>query len=413
MQRTALTLCLMAFAITSVNATVFSQTAEQTIQHLLAEAHAAQSRKDFRSAADAYRRATELDPSIPELWANLGLMDHEMGESSDAIRCFNKAIRLNPTLFVPQLFLGIEYLGAKNPEAALPYLERAEKLNPSDAQAALFLGRAYEMLDRADRAAEAYARATEITPENGSAWLNLGTAYLQQVENDARLMTSKYRDSPYVNLRAAEILAEQGKLVQAENAYKKAIASPSPVPCAHAEFGIALLQGKKPAEARKQFQLEAHDAHCGLAPLGIAMTDLADGHVDAALKRITAIAAADPSFVRSNLTLFRGAVSDEQALALSDSAQAQLNSGPISRQLASLIDEAFLSGDPASAMSFAEAELSVTPQPSSHGDAGRSYAMGQYGACNHNLKPALLSLSSAQQQLVAFCAFYTADFRTT
>jgi len=404
----------MAFTITSVNATVFSQTAEQTIQHLLAEAHAAQSRKDFRSAADAYRKATELDPSIPELWANLGLMDHEIGQSSDAIRCFENAIRLNPTLFVPQLFLGIEYLRSKNPEAALPHLERAEKLNPSDAQAALFLGSGYEMLDRADRAAEAYARATEIAPTNGNAWLNLGTAYLQQVENDARVMTSKYSHSPYVSLRAAETFAEQGKLAQAENAYKTAIASPSPAPCAHAELGITLLQLKKPTEAREQFQLEAHgNAHCGLAPLGMAVTDLADGNVDAALKQITAIAAPDPGFIQSNLPLFRGTVSADQALALFNLAQAQLNSGTLSSQIASLIDKAFLSGDASSATSFDGAELSLTTQPSSSGNAAQFYATGQYAACDRNLKQSLHSLSSTQQQLLAFCAFYTGDFRTT
>jgi len=416
MPRTALALCMMiAFTITSLNAIVFAEAAEETVQRLMAEARAAQSRGDFRTAAEAYRKAIELEPSVPELWANLGLMDHEMGESSDAIRCFNKAIRLNPTLFVPQLFLGIEYLGAKNPEAALPYLERAEKLNPSDAQAALSLGSAYEMLDRADRAAEAYARATEIVPKNGSAWLNLGTAYLQQVENDARLMTLKYSHSPYVNLRAAETFAEQGKLGQAENAYRTAISSPSPLPCAHAEFGIILLQRKKPAEAREEFQLEAHGrAHCGLAALGLAVTDLAEGHLDAALKRITEIAAADPGLVQSNLMLFRGAVSADQALALFNLAQAQLNSGTLAGQIASVIDRAFLSGDPPPTMSFAEAGLSVKTQPSSHGNAAERFrAMGQYAACDRNLKPALHSLSSAQQQLLAFCAFYTGDFRTT
>ena len=139
-----------------------------------------------------------------------------------------------------------------------------------------------------------------------------------------------------------------------------------------------------------------------MAPLGIAVTDLADGHVDAALKRITTIAAADPGFVQSNLTLFRGAVSADQALALFDLAQAQLNSGNLSRQIASLIDQAFLSGDAGSATSFAEAELSATTQPASHGNAGRFYAMGQYAACDQALKPTLHSLTSTQQQLLAF-----------
>jgi tetratricopeptide (TPR) repeat protein len=97
MRRTALGLCLtIAFTNPNVNAIVCAEAPEQTIQSLLAEARAAQTRGDFRTAADAYREATELDPSIPELWANLGLMEREIGKSSDAIQCFKNAIRLNP-----------------------------------------------------------------------------------------------------------------------------------------------------------------------------------------------------------------------------------------------------------------------------------------------------------------------------
>ena len=73
-------------------------------------------------------------------------MYHESGKPAEAIRSFKEAIRLNPSLFVPQLFLGIEFLGSKNPEAAIPFLEKAEKLNPNDVQAVLNLGKAYAMI---------------------------------------------------------------------------------------------------------------------------------------------------------------------------------------------------------------------------------------------------------------------------
>ena len=108
------------------------------MQSFLTEAREAQSRKDFHGAAEAYKKAVQLDPSIPELWANLGLMYHESGESSEAIESFQQAIRLKSSLFVPQLFLGIEYLESKHAELAVPHLEDAAQLKPDDAQAALF-----------------------------------------------------------------------------------------------------------------------------------------------------------------------------------------------------------------------------------------------------------------------------------
>ena len=90
------------------------------------------------------------------------------------------------------------------------------------------------MLNHADRAADAYSIAARLTPNDGNIWLTLGTTYLRQVESDARVMTSAYSHSPYVTLRAAETFAEEGKLLQAEDAYKTAIASGSPAPCTHA-----------------------------------------------------------------------------------------------------------------------------------------------------------------------------------
>src|ERR1035437_1842935 len=150
MHKTILALCLaIAFTNSHVNAVARAEEPTQTLQSLLAEARDAQTRRDFNAAAELYRKAVQIEPSVAELWANLGLMYHESGKPAEAIRGFKEAIRLNPSLFVPQLFLGIEYLGAKNPEA-ISFLEKAEKLNPDDLQAALNLGKAYATMDRAD-----------------------------------------------------------------------------------------------------------------------------------------------------------------------------------------------------------------------------------------------------------------------
>ncbi|MGO9338186.1 MAG: tetratricopeptide repeat protein [Terracidiphilus sp.] len=414
MQSTVLALCLtIAFANPNVNAIVFAEAPAQTMQSLLAEARDAQSRRDFNAAAESYRKAVELDPSVPELWTNLGLMYHEAGKPVEAIRSFKEAIRLNASLFVPQLFLGIEYLESKKPEAAIPFLEKAEKLNPNDLQAALNLGKAYALMDRSDHAAAAYSRATRLAPNVGSTWLSLGMAYLQQVENDARLMTSTYSHSPYVSLRAAETLADEGKLVEAEDAYKGALASPSPAPCAHAELGITLLREKKTVEAREQFETETRTvSHCGLASLGIAVAEASEGHPDAALKALTSIAADDPGFILSGLYLFHDALSADQARSLADLARKQQSAGDLSVDLGSIVEQALLSG-PSPATGIDEAGTSQTRRAPLSTDAEMLYAAGKYATCDQLLKPVLETLGSAQQQLLASCSFYTGDFATT
>src|SRR5580692_220090 len=95
--------------ISSVSGVAVAQDHDQSVQALLAEAGMAQSRGEFPKAAEAYRRAVALEPSMPELWANLGVMYHESGKHAEAIKSFKQAIRLNPSLFVPQLFMGLEY----------------------------------------------------------------------------------------------------------------------------------------------------------------------------------------------------------------------------------------------------------------------------------------------------------------
>jgi len=414
MQRTVLALCLtIALTNPSVNAIVFAEAPTEAFQSLVAEARADQARGDFAAAAESYRKAAELDPSIPELWANLGLMYHQTGNHAEAIESFKRAELLKGTLFVPQLFLGIEYLQSKNPAAAVPYLENAVRLNPNDLQAALSLGKAYDLVNRTDRAASSYQRATDIDPNNGEAWLGLGTALLEQVENDARVMTSTYNNSAYVKLRAAETYAEESKLSPAENAFRAAVSSPSSIPCAHAEFGITLLREDKVSEAREQFQMESKAAsHCGLAALGIAISDLAQGRSDVALKELTSIATGDAGFLETSLPLFHGAISAVQAKPLIDLARNQGNDANLRVDIGSLVDRVVVSGDVPARPGFA-GETTTQSLPAPHESAAeRLYASGQFALCDRALSPLLKTLTSVQQQVLALCAFSTGDYRT-
>ena len=145
-------------------------------------------------------------------------------------------------LFVPQLFLGIEFLRAKNPEAAIPFLEKAEKLNPNDLQAALNLGKAYVAANHADHAAEAYSRAAQLAPNDGSIWLSLGTAYLQQVEDDARIMTSRVQTFSLCRSAGSRNLCGRGKAGASQRmSFKAALAHPSPAPlCPRGIWGHAV-----------------------------------------------------------------------------------------------------------------------------------------------------------------------------
>ena len=64
------------------------------------------SRRDFKAAAEDYQQAVKMHPESAEMWANLGLMEHEDGDYTAAIKSFQQAIRIKPGLYVPNLFAG-------------------------------------------------------------------------------------------------------------------------------------------------------------------------------------------------------------------------------------------------------------------------------------------------------------------
>jgi tetratricopeptide (TPR) repeat protein len=414
MELRLLALCLaIALANLSVSAIVRAEAPEQTMQTLLAEAGTAQSKGDFAAAAHAYRKAAALEPDIPELWANLGLMDYESGNHPEAIRSFRQSIRLNPSLFVPQLFLGLEYLQSTKAQQALPHLETAVKLDPKDLRAIRTLGEAHATLGDIEKAIDLYWQAMRLNANDGSLWFDLGTSYLQQVENDARLMTSAYSDSAYVKLRSAEVLAAEGKLIDAERHYRAAVASIPPPPCAFAELGITLLRQQATSGAQQQFERELQSSpHCGLATLGLAVVDIVSGHQEAGLDKLAAMANSDPLFVRASLPLFRGSVTPAQVDALIAAAQSQARTSSLV-DLADLIPSVLSPDDIVPAWHAAEESPTASVEAPLPSDARLLAYQGQYSRCDQALTRNPRSKNTGQLQLLAYCSFYAADFQTT
>ena len=351
---------------------------------------------------------------IPELWANLGLMYHQTGNYQEAIKSFTEAVHLKPSLYVPQLFLGIDNLELKQTATAIPFLQKAEKLNPKDPQAPISLGRAFTIAGNGNGASDAYWRAVTLTPQNGNAWLGLGMAYLQQVDSDARVMTSTYKDSNYDLLRASELFADQGKLVQAARAYKAALSQPSTAPCSHAGYGIVLLRQKAIVEAKTEFDREATaNPGCPLTRLGVAALPLVQGDTANALGKLIALWNADAGFLRENLPMLRDGISTEQSQKLLDLAKAAQAENKVPTGFVDSIQTAFDPDAPASAIpTEPETDADGAAAPSTLLEAEKLYQSGQFRKCSDSLRPPLSAMTERSLAMLAQCAFYTGDYRT-
>ena len=150
------------------------------------------------SAAENYKAALRLMPSLAACWCNLGNVQLQTGEAQQAISLYLQALKLNPghwpsrTNLVQALMATKQHLVAKalllellaerpqegqlrrelgkacfalhEMEQALQHFEEAVAINPDDADSLYWMGGLNQSLGRVDAAQTAYLRAAQLQP---------------------------------------------------------------------------------------------------------------------------------------------------------------------------------------------------------------------------------------------------------
>jgi tetratricopeptide (TPR) repeat protein len=388
------------------------QQPESRIESLAAAAQQAQAANDYAAAANAYKQAVRIEPNMPELWANLGLMQHQAGDFPGAIQSFQKSNHLNPSLYVPNLFLGIDYLRAGKAAEAIPFLIRAEKLNKTDPQAPLALGRAYYADRKFTTAAQEFARATTLDPKLGAAWFSLGISCLIQVETDARKMSLEAKDSPFAGALYAESLEKQARFGEAATLYRSLLASQPQPPCLHSELGFTLLRRRDQAGAAAEFAAErAVHPECGQALLGQARMSIDSGDNEQAVKVLQELWDRDHGFVVSNAAILLEGLSNERVTEI-EGFFSQQNT-VIADDLRSTLLTAFEGGGQALGDNVERrgsgAQSKADPAFAARHTAEEYYAAGEFAKCAQRLDPALDAKRADKLRLLAACSFFAGD----
>lgn len=383
------------------------------LESLVAAAQQAQAAHDYAAAASDLKQAVKIRVDMPELWANLGLAQHQAGDIPGALLSFQQANRLNPSLYVPNLFLGIDSLREHKAVQAIPFLIKAEKTNKTDSQAPLALGRAYLSAGKFSLAAQELSRATALDPKLASAWFMLGIARLRQVEADGFKMSALGAESSFAKALFAESLQKQARFGEAATLYKSLIDSKTQPPCIQSELGFSLLQGHDEPGAASAFAAE-RTAHpeCGMALLGQARIALDSGDNGRAVELLKELWDRDHGFVESNAPLLLDGLSSEKAAAVASLFNAT-DSTRISADLRNGLLKAFNLSAPRmeNPVESPEAGASSTVQRTSGSSytAEELYATGQFQQCALQLEPHRTALSADKLQLFAACAFFMGD----
>jgi tetratricopeptide (TPR) repeat protein len=127
---------------------------------------------DYQQALEAYNRALELRPDLPEALSNRGILLRRLGRYEEALRDYNRALELRPDLPEAMLNRGVALGKLRRYEEALKDENRALELRPDDPNTLANRSSTLTSLGRYDDALRDVNRALELKPGYSTALYN-------------------------------------------------------------------------------------------------------------------------------------------------------------------------------------------------------------------------------------------------
>jgi len=139
----------------------------------------------YTEAAEAFKKAIEVDPSKSAAIVNLGSAMAQLNKPEEAIAQFQAALEIAPDNIAANFDLGMLYINSGNYVEAIKHLQVVVKKEPKDSQAHLILADAFKKEQQFDKAVEHYQTALSLDPGLIWGWVDLSSALSstgQQVE---------------------------------------------------------------------------------------------------------------------------------------------------------------------------------------------------------------------------------------
>lgn len=226
-------------------------------------------------AVEYLRRATVLQPEMPEYHGNLGNALKDQGNLEEAVVCYRRVLQLKPNFAEAYNNLGVALQSQGKTKDAIHCYQQALQLKPGYANAYLNLGFALQKQGKTEESISACRRALELKPDFAEAYVNLAIALKDQGSLDEAVACCRralelrpdYADA-YYNLGI--VLQEQDRLDEAVDCYHHALLHKPDLAVAYLNLGNVLKDRGKLDEAigycRKGLELnpENADAHCNL-----------------------------------------------------------------------------------------------------------------------------------------------------
>ena len=192
-------------------------------------------------AHDSFEKVTQLNPSYPDGFNNLGNVQKDQGNLKDAISSYQKAISLKPDYAEAHNNLGNAQKHQGNLKDAISSYQKAISLKPDYADAHNNLGSALKNQGNLKGAIASYQKAISLKSDFAMAHNNLGNAQLDQ--SNLKGAISSYQkaislkpDYPEAHNNLGAALKDQGDLQDAIASFQKAISLKPDFAMAHGQM---------------------------------------------------------------------------------------------------------------------------------------------------------------------------------
>ncbi len=229
----------------------------QVQEHFLAAQHAQQQGR-LDDAVTEFKEVLQLQPGLPEAYANLGLVYFAQGEFENSAKAFASAEKLRPGMRGVELWLGIDEVKLNHPAQGATHLREAIRLDPNEKLAQSWLGTALWDAGQMDAALSQLRKAASQFPDDPDLLFALGEAYGKAAKQQSEQLLEDSTGTAISDRIYAGLYASEHEWTKAEGHLRRAILRDPRSIDAHLELAEVFLdQGQLPAAQEQLDQARA------------------------------------------------------------------------------------------------------------------------------------------------------------
>lgn len=220
----------------------------------------------YADAQKAFEQLRQLEPTMAEVHANLGLIYFQQRKFEEAVPALRQALKLKPSLVKSENLLAMSLSEIGHYSEAIPGLEKCLKHssdNEIKRMCGLELQRAYTGLKKDDKAVEVAMQLNRLFPDDPEILYQTGKVYGNFAFLNMEKLAQLAPTSVWRHLAAAEAHESQGDFDQAIPEYNEVLKQDPQRPGVHYRLGQSFLgrywqrhSAEDLAAADAQFQQE-------------------------------------------------------------------------------------------------------------------------------------------------------------